>query len=270
MPSGTPGLSFPRRYTFMGRRGCVVGEVEFDDCRVPADHLLGDANGGSRIMVGMFNFERIILGGSGLGVARSAFDIAQAHAQTREAFGEKLGCKQLVWSQIADMSCRIDASELLTYRAAKLYDAGVRGKHLMKPAAMAKLVATETATFCADRTVQILGGDGTHQGIRTRRADLPRRPRAADRRRHVGDGEVPDRRRRSPDAQAQSLSAAARRIMDIATIFLQSVERYPNHTALIFEDRRWTYARLVRPRVAGSRRRSPISACARATASRST
>ncbi|MEP6944207.1 MAG: acyl-CoA dehydrogenase family protein, partial [Betaproteobacteria bacterium] len=160
VPSATPGLSFPRRYTFMGRRGCVVGEVVFDRCRVPADHLLGEANGGGRIMTGMFNFERVILGGSGLGVARSAFDIAQAHAQTREAFGDKLGCKQLVWSQIADMSCRLDASELLTYRAAKLYDAGVTGKDLMKPAAMAKLVATECATYCADRTVQILGGDG--------------------------------------------------------------------------------------------------------------
>ncbi|MBA3253708.1 MAG: acyl-CoA dehydrogenase family protein [Burkholderiaceae bacterium] len=160
VPGGTPGLTFPRRYTFMGRRGCVVGEVAFDRCRVPADHLLGDENSGGRIMVGMFNFERIILGGSGLGVARSAFDIAQAHAQTREAFGEKIGCKQLVWSQIADMSCRLDATELLTYRAAKLYDSGVAGKNLMKPAAMAKLVATETATYCADRTVQILGGDG--------------------------------------------------------------------------------------------------------------
>jgi alkylation response protein AidB-like acyl-CoA dehydrogenase len=95
-----------------------------------------------------------------LGVARSAFDIAQAHAQTREVFGAKLGTKQLTWSQIADMSWRIDAAELLTYRAAKLYDAGIAGKSLMKPAAMAKLVATEAATFCADRTVQILGGDG--------------------------------------------------------------------------------------------------------------
>ena len=160
VPSATHGLSFPRRYTFMGRRGCVVGEVELEQCRVPADHLLGEISGGGRIMVGMFNFERIILGGSGLGVARSAFDIAQAHAQTREAFGEKLGCKQLIWSQIANMSCRLDATELLTYRAAKLYDAGIGGKELMKPAAMAKLVATETATYCADRTVQILGGDG--------------------------------------------------------------------------------------------------------------
>jgi butyryl-CoA dehydrogenase len=160
VPSGTAGLSFPRRYTFMGRRGCVVGEVTFDNCRVPADHLLGTANGGMRVMAEMFNFERIILGGSALGVARSAFDIATAHAQRREAFGEKLGCKELVWSDIAEMSWRIDAAELLTYRAAKLYDAGTEPRELMKPAAMAKLVASEAATFCADRTVQILGGDG--------------------------------------------------------------------------------------------------------------
>jgi alkylation response protein AidB-like acyl-CoA dehydrogenase len=160
VPSGTAGLSFPRRYTFMGRRGCVVGEVVFEQCRVPAEHLLGQPNDGGRIMAGMFNFERVILGGSGLGVARSAFDIAQAHAQSREAFGQKLGCTQLIWNQIAEMSWRLDASELLTYRAAKLFDAGTTGRELKKPAAMAKLVATETATYCADRTVQILGGDG--------------------------------------------------------------------------------------------------------------
>lgn len=160
VPNGTSGLTFPRRYTFMGRRGCVVGEVALDQCRVPIDHLLGEPNAGLGIMREMFNFERVILGGSGLGVARSAFEIAQRHVQSREAFGQKLGCKQLVWSTIADMSWRIDAAELITYRAAKLYDAGATARELMKPAAMAKLVATETATFCADRAVQLLGGDG--------------------------------------------------------------------------------------------------------------
>lgn len=160
VPAGTPGLSFPRRYGFMGRRGCVVGEVELRDCRVPANHLLGESHAGLQIMVGMFNLERILLGGSALGVARSAFDVARAHAQTRAAFGSKLGAKQLVWSRIADMSWRIDAAELLTYRAAALYDRGAADRELAKPAAMAKLVAAETATFCADTTVQILGGDG--------------------------------------------------------------------------------------------------------------
>jgi alkylation response protein AidB-like acyl-CoA dehydrogenase len=160
VPAGTPGLSFPRRYSFMGRRGCVVGEVEFRDCRVPAANMLGAPGEGMRIMASMFNFERVILAGSALGVARSAFQVATGHAQTREAYGGKLGSKQLIWSKIAEMSWRIDAAELITYRAAKLYDGGTTGKALAKPAAMAKLVATEAAVFAADQTVQILGGDG--------------------------------------------------------------------------------------------------------------
>lgn len=160
VPAGTPGLGFPRLYEFMGRRGCVVGEVELRGCRIPADHLLGEVDEGFRIMLSMFNFERTILGGSGLGVARSAFDIARDHAQHRVAFGELLGCKQLIWDKVAEMSWRIDAAETLTYRAAKMYDAGVGAKAMMKPAAMAKLVATQTANFCADATVQVLGGDG--------------------------------------------------------------------------------------------------------------
>ncbi|MEM5388194.1 acyl-CoA dehydrogenase [Paraburkholderia phymatum] len=160
VPKDAPGISFPRNYTFMGRRGCIVGEVKFDDCRVSADHLLGNEGDGFGIMRGMFNFERAILGGSGLGVARSAFEIAREHAQSRRTFGQFLGCKQLIWDKIAQMSWRIDAAELITYRATKMYDAGMDGKTLMKEAAMAKLVATETANFCANETVQILGGDG--------------------------------------------------------------------------------------------------------------
>ena len=161
VPRGTPGMSCPRAYTFLGRHGSVVGEVEFVDCRVPAGNLLGELHQGFRIMLGMFNFERIILGGTGLGVARSAFAIAQAHAQSRESFGQKLGSKQLIWDMMVEVSWRIDAAELLTYRAAKLYDrGGLHPRELMKPASMAKLVSTETAVYCSDRTVQVLGGDG--------------------------------------------------------------------------------------------------------------
>ena len=160
VPAGTPGLSFPRTYDFMGRRGSVVGEVTLENVRVPEENLLGEVNAGFRIMLGAFNFERVILGGSGLGVARSAFDLAKEHAQTRDSFGQKLGQKQLIWDMIAQMSWRIDAAELLTHRAAKMYDAGIDGKELMREASQTKLVSTETAVFCADRAVQILGGDG--------------------------------------------------------------------------------------------------------------
>lgn len=160
VPAGTPGLSFPGTYNFMGRRGSVVGEVALDNVRVPEENLLGEVNAGFRIMLGAFNFERVILGGSGLGVARSAFDLAREHAQTRVSFGGKLGQKQLIWDMIAQMSWRIDAAELLTHRAAKMYDGGIDGKELMREASQAKLVAAETAVFCTDRAVQILGGDG--------------------------------------------------------------------------------------------------------------
>ena len=161
VPNGTSGMTFPQNYTFLGRRGCVVGEVKFTDCRVPASNLLGKLDHGFGIMLDMFNFERIILAGAGLGVARSAFEIAKQHAQSRESFGEKLGAKQLIWDMIVEMSWRIDSAELLTYRASKLYDSGKHhAKALMKPASMAKLVSAETAVFCSDRTVQVLGGDG--------------------------------------------------------------------------------------------------------------
>ncbi|MCB1972045.1 MAG: acyl-CoA dehydrogenase family protein [Geminicoccaceae bacterium] len=160
VPAGTPGLSFPRTYDFMGRRGSVVGEVTLENVRVPEENLLGEMNAGFRIMLGAFNFERIILGGSGLGVARAAFDLAREHAQTRTSFGQKLGQKQLIWDMVAQMSWRIDAAELLTHRAAKMYDAGIDGKDLMREASQTKLVSTETAVFCTDRAVQILGGDG--------------------------------------------------------------------------------------------------------------
>ncbi|CAN5920429.1 acyl-CoA dehydrogenase family protein [soil metagenome] len=160
VPAGTAGMSFPSRYTLLGRRGCVVGEVALDEVQVPADHVLGEVDAGFRIMLGMFNLERILVGGAALGVARSAFDIAREHASSRMSFGQPLGCKQLIWDKVAEMSWRIEAAELLTYRAARMYDTGQHGKQLMKEAAMAKLVASETAVTCADTAVQILGGDG--------------------------------------------------------------------------------------------------------------
>ncbi|CDX30504.1 Acyl-CoA dehydrogenase domain protein [Mesorhizobium plurifarium] len=160
IPAHAKGLTFPRLYDFAGRRGSIVGEVAMDEVRVPEENLLGDVNGGFNIMLSAFNFERVILGGSSLGVARAAFEIACQHAQSRVSFGQKLGQKQLIWDMIAQMSWKIDAAELLTHRAAKMYDSGIGGKDLMREASQAKLVATETAVFCADRTVQILGGDG--------------------------------------------------------------------------------------------------------------
>ena len=195
-----------------------------------------------RIMREMFNFERIILGGSGLGVARSAFDIATAHAQRRDAFGAKLGSKELIWSDIAEMSWRIDAAELLTYRAAKLYDAGTAPRDLMKPAAMAKLVGDRDGDVLRRPDRADPRRRRTHEGIRARRADLSRRARAADRRRDVGDRPLPDRDGRPSGDQAGTLTLASP--VHSWTSHRSSCRprnAIPNHTALIFENRRWTY-----------------------------
>jgi len=160
VPKDCPGLSAPRTYHFMGRRGSDVGEVRFEECKVPKHHLVGELHGGFKMMLQLLNFERILLGATGLGVARSAFDIAVEHAQKREVFGQPLGCKQLIWDLVAEMSWRLESNRLITEQAVAQYEAGVRGKELAKYSSMAKLVGAKTALFCADSTVQILGGDG--------------------------------------------------------------------------------------------------------------
>jgi alkylation response protein AidB-like acyl-CoA dehydrogenase len=160
VPRGASGLSVPRTYNFMGRRGSDVGEVNFHECRVPKENLIGKLNDGFKMMLQLLNFERILLGATGLGVARSAFDLAVAHAESREAFGQPLGCKQLIWDRIAEMSWRLESTRLITNQAVEKYESGVRGKELSKHSSMAKLVGAKTALFCADETVQILGGDG--------------------------------------------------------------------------------------------------------------
>jgi alkylation response protein AidB-like acyl-CoA dehydrogenase len=160
VPKGTPGLSVPRTYRFMGRRGSDVGEVNFDECRVPKGNLIGELNGGYKMMLQILNFQRILLGATGLGVARSAFDLAVDHAQSRKAFGQHLGCKQLIWERIAEMSWRLESTRLMTKQAMEKYTSGIRGKELSKYSSMAKLVGSKTALFCADAAVQILGGDG--------------------------------------------------------------------------------------------------------------
>ena len=120
-------------------------------------------------------------------------DRLRAHAQSRDAFGQKLGCKQLIWNQIAEMSWRIDAAELITYRAAKLYDRGHRRQGADEAGGDGQAGRDRDRHVLRRRHRADPGRRRPHQGIRPRRADLSRRARAADRRRHLGDGQVPHR-----------------------------------------------------------------------------
>jgi butyryl-CoA dehydrogenase len=100
---------------------------------------------------------RIGIAGQALGIAQAAFEAAVKYAQERVAFGAPIAKLQAIQMKIADMAMRIDASRLLTWRAATLKS---EGKKMTKEAAMAKLMASETATFVTHQAIQIFGGNG--------------------------------------------------------------------------------------------------------------
>ncbi|MBN1336163.1 MAG: acyl-CoA dehydrogenase family protein [Deltaproteobacteria bacterium] len=138
---------------------CASGtsELVFEDLHVPAENMLGEENKGFHIAMATLDGGRIGIASQGLGIAMRALDVAVAYAKERTAFGKPIGAQQAIQWMIADMGTRIDAARLLILRAATLRD---QGKKCGRECAMAKVFATETASFCADRALQIHGGYG--------------------------------------------------------------------------------------------------------------
>ncbi len=139
-----------------------LGTVRFSDCRVPVDAVVGEPGKGMRVALGTLDLFRTSVGAAALGLARRAFDEAVRHAKTRVAFGKPLAEFQMTQARIADMATAIDAAALLVYRAAWTRDRGA--DRITREAAMAKLVATESAQQVIDQAVQILGGRGVVRG----------------------------------------------------------------------------------------------------------
>ncbi len=152
-----PGISFGEPMRKMGQRAIINTEVFLSDCRIPADRLLGEEGKGFYSLMHTFDESRIHLAASAVGIARAALEYALEYATTREAFGKPIGHHQAVGFRLADMATRVDAARLLTHRAARAMDAG---KHVPAEAAMAKLFASETATFVTWAALQTLGGWG--------------------------------------------------------------------------------------------------------------
>jgi butyryl-CoA dehydrogenase len=131
--------------------------LNFDDCQVPAANLLGQAGMGFKIAMSTLDCGRIGVAGQALGIGQAALDCAVQYAAKREAFGMPIMKMQTIQNKIADMELRVHSARLLTYHAAYLKD---QGKPFTKEAAMAKLAASEAATFSAHQAIQILGGMG--------------------------------------------------------------------------------------------------------------
>lgn len=141
----------------LGISSSHTSELIFEGLKVPAENLLGREGHGFKVAMGTLDGGRIGIAAQALGIAQRAFDLALEYSQQRIAFGKPISSKQAIQWMLADMATRIEAARLMTWKAAVLKDRGERGS---RECSMAKLYASETANFCADKALQIHGGYG--------------------------------------------------------------------------------------------------------------
>ncbi|MER5754026.1 acyl-CoA dehydrogenase family protein [Streptomyces sp. NPDC002088] len=139
-----------------------IGALDFDAVPVTADDVLGGTDQGFRVAMGTLNLFRPSVGAFAVGMARAALDATLAHTARRDAFGGKLKDLQAVAHQVAEMALRTEAARLMVYAAATAYDEGA--PDIPQRAAMAKLLATETAQYVVDTAVQLHGARALERG----------------------------------------------------------------------------------------------------------
>jgi alkylation response protein AidB-like acyl-CoA dehydrogenase len=154
---GTPGFSFGKKEQKMGIRSSPTMELVFQDCRIPADNLLGAEGQGFKVAMKTLDGGRIGIASQALGIAQGALDVAVGYAKERKQFDSPISRFQGIQFQLADMATQTEAARLLVYQAA--YRAS-HGLSYSRESAMAKLMASETAMRVATQAVQILGGYG--------------------------------------------------------------------------------------------------------------
>jgi alkylation response protein AidB-like acyl-CoA dehydrogenase len=155
-----PGFEVGRIEPKMGIKGSTTGEIFFDDCRIPADNLLGEEGEGFRLAMRILDRSRPGIGAQGLGLAQGATDYALEYAKSRETMGKPIAQHQLISGMLADMETKCEAARGLLYKCGRLIDEGADGADLTKISAMAKLYCTDVAMEVTTDAVQILGGYG--------------------------------------------------------------------------------------------------------------
>jgi len=154
---GTPGFSVGEIEDLCGMRSNPVSSLFFEDCRVPAENLLGREGDGIKIGLTALDTGRIGIAAQALGIAQGAFEASVKYSRERQQFRKPLASFQTIQNYLADMATEIDAARLLLYRACALKDSA---KPFSAEAAMAKLYCSTTATRITNRAVQIHGGYG--------------------------------------------------------------------------------------------------------------
>jgi alkylation response protein AidB-like acyl-CoA dehydrogenase len=154
---GTRGMTPGKKEDKLGMRASDTSEVLFENCRIPADRLVGEEGQGFVNAMQVLDAGRIGIAALSVGLAQGAYEAALRYAQERKAFGKPISSFQAIQWKLADNATRIEGARLLTYRAAYLKD---RGGRTTLESSMAKLYASEIAVKAADDCVQIHGGYG--------------------------------------------------------------------------------------------------------------
>jgi acyl-CoA dehydrogenase len=154
---GTPGFTVGKHENKLGINASSTTELIFEDCAIPKENLLGEEGKGFKIAMVTLDGGRLGIGSQALGIARAAIEDSIKFAKEREQFGRPIAKFQAIQWMIADMWTEYQAAWLLVYRASLMKDKGLR---YSKEAAMAKMKASEVASMCAAKAIQIHGGYG--------------------------------------------------------------------------------------------------------------
>ena len=157
VPTSAPGYVVARIEDKLGQHSSDTAQINFDNCRIPVENLIGAEGEGYKIALGALEGGRIGIGAQSVGMARSAFEVALAYSKDRQSFGTAIFNHQAVGFRLADCATEIEAARQLILHAASLRDAG---RPCLKEAAMAKLFASEMAEKVCSVAIQTLGGYG--------------------------------------------------------------------------------------------------------------
>ena len=154
---GTPGFSVGKHEDKLGIRCSDCVSMTFEDCRVPAENLVGEEGNGFKVALATLDIGRLGIGAQAVGIGQACLDESIAYSKEREQFGKPISYFQAIQWKLADMAMEVDAARLLIWRAAWMRDEGMR--HTLQ-SSMGKLFASETAMKAGLQAVQIHGGYG--------------------------------------------------------------------------------------------------------------
>jgi isovaleryl-CoA dehydrogenase len=154
---GTPGFAVAQKLDKLGMRGSSTGELVFEDCRVPAENVLGREHGGVAVLMNGLDYERVVIAGGPLGLMSAALDVVLPYVRERRQFGRPIGSFELMQGKIADMYTSLFASRAYVHAVARACDAGQKTR---RAAAACLLLASDHAVQVALQAIQALGGNG--------------------------------------------------------------------------------------------------------------